>query len=354
MMLPARNCLIAALLTLANVSVTLVYGDDYSPTATLTVALSKPMTSIVDGQSFRAGLGRIANQARVNLCLDRRVDPSRQIEAGPLGPTVFAALQKLADSHDCVLVPVDNVVLVGRADWVDRTLATLLSLKSSSRSSRTLVQWGDLTTPTDALRATGGSPKGFDRLPHDLWPQTKWTAIDPRVAVALVLAQFDVRPQFAANGIDFTATKIETQPTKAVRHYFPGGRTDEIAGLIGKYDQQQKTVKVGNRLRITASPTAHRQLVSALLQSNQPAGPDPDKDTFTVRKSIAPAANVLQQLAASAGKKCVIDTSAEQACQAMVTVEGVNVTLKQLVSAIAQQAGVKVEWTSDAIVVTKR
>ncbi len=88
-----------------------------------------PMTSIVDGKSFRNGVTGIAKQAQLNVWIDRRVDPTSPVIAGPVGPTVFAAIGKLAARRDCVLMPVANVLLVGRQDWVDQTASSILSLK---------------------------------------------------------------------------------------------------------------------------------------------------------------------------------------------------------------------------------
>ncbi|MEM8669989.1 MAG: hypothetical protein AAGG48_20850 [Planctomycetota bacterium] len=327
-------------------------ADDYSPTSRTVVSLSKPMTSIVDGQSFRSGLRRITDEAKLNLWLDRHVDPSALISVGPVGPTVFAAIEKLAASQNCVIAPIDHVVLVGRAEWVDRTLATLLNLKRISRPRLTMIQWEDLATPAEALAQASGSTLNV-KIPHDLWPATKWTAMDRRVAVSLVLAQFDVKATFAtSDAADFKIQRI-AESSAVTRKYFPGGQTSEIQKLIAGLDPNNVTKKTGNQLAIKASATAHRELVAALIKAKQPEGPDPDADTFTVRRMTTTAANALQQLAASAGKKCVIEASAQEACTTMVTIEGKDVTLKELVQMVATQANVKATWSGDSVVVSQ-
>ncbi|MDG2220295.1 MAG: hypothetical protein P8L85_02885 [Rubripirellula sp.] len=310
------------------------------------------MTSIVDGQPFREGLHRIADEAKVNIWLDRRVDPSRVIRVGPVGPTVFGALETLAASHDCVITPIDNVLLVGRAAWVDQTLSNLLAITPSKNPPATTINWDDLTTPQEALQKVTRSTN-TPNLPHDLWPAVMLRAVTPEVSITLILAQFDAKPQFGkTQGLPFQITR-SPKPTTASRSYFPGGRPTELRNIVAKLDPKHKTKLIGNQLRILTSPTVHRQLVSQLLRAQQPAGPDPDRDTFTVRKMSTSAANAFQQLAASAGKKCVIDPAAENACQQQVTVEGQDITLKTLVSRIAQQAGVQVTWQNDSILITK-
>jgi hypothetical protein len=310
------------------------------------------MTSIVDGQPFRQGLHRIADEANVNIWLDRRVDPSRTIRVGPVGPTVFAALEKLAASHDCVITPIDNVLLVGRATWVDQTLSNLLAITPSNNSRATTVKWDDLTTPQEALQNVT-QPTNAPDLPHDLWPAAMLRAVIPEVSITLILAQFDAKPQFSrTQPVPFQITR-SPKATTASRTYLPGGRSTEIRNIVAELDPKHKAKLSGTQLRIQTSPSVHRQLVSRLLKDQQPAGPDPDRDTFTVRKMTTSAANAFQQLAASAGKKCVIDPAAANACQQQVTVEGQDITLKTLISRIAQQAGVQVTWQNDSILITK-
>ncbi len=327
-------------------------ADDFSPKASINVSLAKPMTSIVDGRPFREGLKRIADEARVNVWLDRRVDPSQVVEVGAVGPTVYAALEKLAASQGCVVAVNDNVLLVGRAAWVDRTLGSLLSIQKPSQARAATFAWEDLTEPDEALRKVGG--ESIDgKLPHDLWPSTRLAAVTPEVATVLILAQFDLQPAFA----DSTTLRFRTlpavTPTAVTRSYFPGGRATEIRSALARWDPRHRIEVTGNQLRIDATPEAHRRLAAMLLQSQQAKGPDPDRDTFTVRKMSTSAANALQQLAASAGKRCVIEPSAEAACQQRVTVEGTDVTLRELIETVARQAGVRAIWQNDSIVVTK-
>ena len=171
------------------------FGDDFSEASPIYGKLATPMNSVFDGKSFRSAVTGIAEQVGLNLWLDRHVDPTSVVEVGPSGPNVYGAIERIAASRDCVLMPVGNVLLVGRPEWVAAATAAVMTIPdASSADARVKVAWEDLTTPSTALaRAAGKATNVSPELPHDLWPKTTWTDVNPAVAVALVLAQFDLQ-----------------------------------------------------------------------------------------------------------------------------------------------------------------
>ena len=118
--------LIFAIVTFPSVA----KSDNFSQRDPFFAKLAAPMTSVVDGKSFRDAIQGIADQAELNLCLDRRVDPTTPVNLGePAQPTVYAAIEKVAAQRDCVVMPVAGVLLVGREEWVDRTAASFSWLR---------------------------------------------------------------------------------------------------------------------------------------------------------------------------------------------------------------------------------
>lgn len=333
-------------------------GDDFSERDRLFAQLSLPMTSIVDGKPFRDALAGIAKQANVNLWLDRSVDPTTPVEAGPLGPTVFAALQKLAARRHCVVMPVANVLLVGSAKWVDETTASILSLELSKTPSPADadISWDDLASPSEALQRAVAGDAGVDvepSLPHDLWPSARWTQMDRRVAVTLVLAQFDRRPQSTASLHNLKGVAASSAG-KFTRRYSPGKANAEVRRVMIEVDRGCRFRSSNDWLEATGSVSAHRAAVAAIFQSLAvAAAPDPIKDTFTLKRMSAPAEHALHQLAQSARKTCVIDASAREACMRIVSIEGEDVTLKQLIDLVAAQVGVVAKWQGDTILISR-
>jgi hypothetical protein len=64
------------------------------------------------------------------------------------------------------------------------------------------------------------------------------------------------------------------------------------------------------------------------------------------------AENAFRQLAQTAGKTCVIEPAAEKACKELITLEGQDVTLRQLIDLVSGQAGVTARWQGDKIVIS--
>ena len=323
-------------------------SDHFSREGEFVRRLEAPMTSLLDGKPFRDALESLASEAGVNLWLDRRVDPSVPVDAGPVGPTVFTAIEKLADSRDCSLMAIERILLVGRESWVDETSAAILSIPEIRLGDRIDVAWPELTTPQEALKQVAAdSDDGPFQLPHDHWPAVNWKQIERQVAIALILAQF-------ADAEDRT-DKPGGNSRRITRRYARGPVP------LGRFSRVLKAADASAQLRVSprwivaeASMTAHREATCLLLrEAAKGSRPDPDRDTFTLKKMTTSAENALRQLANTAGKTCVIEPSAAKACKQLITLEGQDVTLRQLVDLVASQAGLTARWQGDTIVISR-
>ncbi len=352
--LPTR---LAAGLALLCCFFVLATADDFSSRDPFFAALTTPMTSIQDGKPFREALLAIADQVELNLWLDRKVDPTAPVAAGPVGPTVSAAIEELAARRNCVVMPVANVMLVGRPQWVDATAASLLSLQVDGNAAAVAdISWDMLTTPESALKiaVNDESARVTPPLPHDLWPANHWKQIDRRVAVTLVLAQFDRRPVSSESLSDLASVPASTTGTFS-RRYWTGSQSTAIRAAMQKVDRNSRFRVRDDWLEASGGASAHRAAVGAMLaKRNVAAMPDPDHDKriFSLKPTRSSAENLLRQFAETAGRKCVIHPDAIQACKGIVTIEAKDNTLVQLIEKAAKAAGVVATWQGDTILVT--
>ncbi len=330
-------------------------ADDFSQRDRFYALLASPMTSIVDGKPFRDGVLGIANQTKLNVWIDRRVDPTSPVFAGPVGPTVFAAIGKLAAKRDCVLMPVANVLLVGRKEWVDQTASSILSLKIKGNPELSDIVWDDLTTPAEAIALAADVDVEIEPpLPHDLWPATRWKQVDRRVAVTLVLAQFDRVPQ-STTSLHRLQSAPATNTGNVSRRYSFGKANSIIRDAMQEQNRKSRFRTQDGWLEATGSIAAHRAAVTQWFdQMAKVAAPDPNKDTFTLGKTNATAEVLLNKFAQTAGRACQIDADAAAACKQIVAIEGEDITLEQLVAKVAEQVGVDVEWRDDRILVSRK
>jgi hypothetical protein len=318
----------------------------------LMIQLTKPMQVIVDGKSLRDAINAVGQQTQINLWLDRRVDPSVAVKLGPIGPTPFAALQQLAHSCGCVVMPIDNVMLIGRQRWVDQTAATLMSIDLDDSTPTVDIAWDDLTTPREALgKAIGEDFELENPLPHDLWPAVSWRRIDRRLAVALVLSQFDRRP-VSTDSLTRVATTPMTDRGQFNRKYKLSELNDDFRKAFDRNSRTNQTKLEGDIVSASGRVSVHRTALASVLASVEPKSPDIDQATFTIKKMRTSAKNAFEQLAKMAGRTCRIESDVEQVCQNVVSVEGTDLTLRDLIARVASEAGVAATWTGDTIVIS--
>lgn len=341
----------------------LCFGDDFRRKTKFWAQLNAPMTAVLDGVPFREALERICDPVEINVCLDRHVDPSAAVMSGTVGPTIYSALDKLARQHDCVVMPVCNVVLVGRPKWVDATSAALLAItaQESADDASIEISWPDLTTGRKAFAIAMGKQSADLNdvaLPHDLWPKQKWSQIDRRVAVALVLAQFDLQ---LGQAIDSSTSEIVAKPLSGLgswdRTYSSDTKSSLVGRVIKQNDSESQSLTDDDSLIIKANSKAHRIATDTLLHEFAKLAASKAKDdtkTFSVRRTETSAGAALTQFAQASGRRCVIESSAIQSCQKRITLEAKDETLKSLINRIAQQADVLVQWYDDKIVVKKK
>jgi hypothetical protein len=266
-------------------------------------------------------------------------------------------MEKVAAERDCVMMAVGNVVLVGRPVWVDRTATSLGSIANASgRQDTATVSWDALSTPQEAIAAATGSTSRVvsPPLPHDLWPAVHWRQIDRRIAIALVLAQFDLCAQPSASSRPIRCLAA-TSEGKFLRRYLAEQADASVRGAIQRCDPHAAIRATGDWLEVTTTAAAHRAATTMILAEQAKAvslDQPEDTRTFSLNPTRATAGELLRSFAETAGRKCVIDPAAAEACGKMVTIEAENQTLRQLIERVANLAGVAASWQQDDIVIT--
>ena len=333
----------------ACITTSLLAVSPFNERSTFNQRLQIRTNSVLDGRTFREALTRICETNELNLWIDRRVNPSERIEIGPVGPTVFQAIQKIAASQSCDVMPVSGVILVGRPKWIRGLSEHILAAKPNELGSVIDVHWDELTTPSEALStvesltATAEPP-----LPHDHWPKNSWNSIDSGVAKLLIRGQF-TESNALTHGEDQRSKKLIT------RIYSLTATTREKAtAKIPELVPGTKLTRSATGLSVQASAAQHLLITSWLLTHQAvEKGADIDGDTFTLKKMSTTAENAFRQLANTAGLRCVIDSSAQAACGEFVTLEGENVTLRFLLERIAEQINATITWQDSKIIISK-
>lgn len=307
--------------------------------------------SAIADKPLRDALVSIAEAAQINLWLDRRVDPTVPSSSDPAAATVYQTLASVAKSAELTILPVQNVVLVGRAQWVEKTAGVVRSIETTGPRSN--FAWPDLTTPSQAVEIVRGELVTTQpALPHDLWPRQSFAQLSPQVADVLITSQFDLMPSDDA----FKTLAPLTAPPRLSALYPAGKHAAALRAEVAKIDRTSSLREVNSQLMLTGSPAAHRAATDAWLRAAGAETINPidlDKLRFSLRLENAVAEQVLTQLATTAGRTLVIDPQVAEACKKPVTLAIEDETMRTLTDKISVSLGIQVRWTDTQLLVSE-
>ncbi|MEM9587593.1 MAG: hypothetical protein AAGA03_09955 [Planctomycetota bacterium] len=347
------------------------WADDLSLTTPAYARLAAPISAVVDGLGFRLAIERLGTSAAVNVCVDRHVDPDRVVRLGQAGPTVYKAMENVAKQNGCLVTVFDEVVLIGRPEWLAATVGQLHQIEAVNRATtRADIDWPELTTPAEALSMvlqTDLSSTLSSEIPHDLWPATTWRQLSRPIAAALVLAQLDrqmTTPTLWQRPDALTLVRLKPPVASITRVYKPFKKDENAAkGLLRKLqtagrsaDRQSIARMTQQGIELEGRVVAHIQATSAWFAAAHQSGTikvSSGEAKYTLKMTNQPADQALGQFAATAGKRIVIEPSAADACRQRVSLEVVDQTLREIAIEVARQIDVTLVWTESETVTVR-
>ena len=315
---------------------------------------------------------------------------------------------EVAEMNDLAVFPLPGVLIVGRPGWVDSAVSHLTS-NESSPGDLISVRWPTGSTAAEVLAlllATPARSKGSQVvtdlasivpttadagrsdqvpswLPHDIWTAGSLVAVDRRLAVELLLAQFRnaLRPgtrletlTARGGGVDssdalgeavsapegvlaWSALPTERPFTLA---YPSGDGALAIRSALSKSHPRASIGMVKNQLLVNTTAENHRLAMATHWRAatGEPAaarqGNVGTVPVFDLQLVDKPAVEVLRQLAQAAGKSFQVDEAAESAGNTPVTLDAKKKTLQQLAQLVAEKAGLEVQWGDTDVIVRAR
>jgi hypothetical protein len=180
-------------------------------------ALEERRSETSKGIPLRQALQRLRMDTGIAIVLDRRVDPSRLVDASTDYVTTRNSISAYAKSAAASASFGDNVVAIGPLDATAR-LRTLTAINRKSILSmrrkvnpelyRLLARshhwsWPDLTEPrqliVEAAIDLGTTVDNPEMIPHDLWATVNLPPLTFTEFATLVLNQFDLNFQVTAD-----------------------------------------------------------------------------------------------------------------------------------------------------------
>jgi hypothetical protein len=213
----------------------------------------------------RKALESLSKTQRVAVMLDRRVDPDKKIELVVGDVPLAEALERIASRLQIGVTMMGPVAYFGPKPTALRlrTVAALRDdeaehLPAAIRSHWTQAKpwkWDMLAAPRDLLtdlgRENGVKIEGLEQIPADLWSGANLPALTLPERLSLILAQYDLTYEPAADG---TSIRLVPMPEKPVIE-----RSYPLAGLPADTPSQLRQNKlladaqidaVNNKLRV--------------------------------------------------------------------------------------------------------
>lgn len=337
---------------------------------------STVITVAIDGQTMQEAIDQIVQQVdsgsrpqRWTWWRDGSIDPHQIVSLNLAGGSAAQAITQLTKPQGWEAFPIPGILLVGRPEWIDRTLAHCVS---SPQATSVDLTWPRGTTSREAMRRvveTSGASvpiaADFDWLPHDVWREANFQQVDPWHVASLMLSEFryvtprafplerlvtrdgELPPQVEFLSPEDTRWKnVRFQMSYPVQGSGTAIRQavqsfDRTAAFRSGRDGQQRL------LRVNTTPAGHRAAWRAVWENAEVpaqiarAGREATYDLKLLNK---PAEVVLQQFAGAAGKQLKISEDAKLRSQTLVSLDAQKKTLRELAESIAQQANLQLVW----------
>ncbi len=325
----------------------------------LHAALAQKTLVVWSNISLRQALAELSVAKRVAIVLDRRIDPGQRIEYSIDNVPLEEGLQGLAARLQIGVTLYGPIVYFGPASTTDylRTIAALRTEEAKQLPIQARMpwlrekawKWDDLAKPRELLQAAakdaGVQIEGLEKVPADLWYRADLPPLTLPLRLTLVLAQFDLTYEPAADGASIRLVAVPEKPTIEQRYAantltpalsqgereksgsnapLTQGEKEKIAGL------QELAAKVQQTLGKQLSPDAEISVDGAKLLVR-----GREEDQLAVRELLS-------------GK--TVHRTAVTEGQDVYTLEpGVEVPVRKLLDALGPRLGMEIHVDEPAI-----
>jgi hypothetical protein len=321
---------------------------------------------------LRKTLLGLSRANRVAIVIDRRVDPDQKLNLSLRNAPLEDVLRQAAASVGLGMTKLGPVIYFGPAEYTAglRTLAEMHVEQVRAlpqEAARKLMHsdrlaWDDFAVPREILgqlaEKSGLRIEGLQRLPHDLWAAAELPALPLVDRLTLLLGQFDLGFQVAADGDSITLAPLPARPA-IVRSYFGGADAEQLAANWAKLMPQCEVKASGEMVYVRGTVEDQERVAALARPAARPSSRPPKTATrpppkvrkaapgetvFTVPGTKGPLRALLEQLAGKMQLELKIDEEAVQkagiSLDQPVRFDGVqNASFDELWTAMLQSTG---------------
>lgn len=313
--------------------------------------LASPVSVLWADNTLRQSLLDFGRAQQIAVYLDRRIDPGGKLDLAARNMPIGEILREVARQRNLGVSILGDVVFISLPHSA-RRVATVAELrcqdlqnlgKASARkfAAEERFAWSDFATPREILQqlaeSHGLEVVNLEQIPHDLWPAANLPPMTLVDRLTLVLEQFDMTFQVAADGRRIAAVPVPAD-VAIVRDYPGQAQPQELLAAWRQLAPDCQFRVVGSRIYVKGLIEDHERIEAAQgkTQARPPAdrarrpGPAaPPEQVFTAKNANVPLGAVLSAFARQLGLELQIDL--EKMRQA-------GISLDQLISFEVEQA----------------
>lgn len=331
--------------------------------------LASPVTLAWEDVPFRYAQQRLAETQMLDLWIDRRVDPTLTLTLDESSVPLSKVCDEIASQLKLGWVSCGDVVYVGPPAAVGE-LRTLRALGRDAVDSLSPVQKQKWLAPSPWEMPSLAEPRQVvegvvsgagmkllnpEAIPHDLWRGRKLPAMSPADQLTLLLVGFDLTWQIDPAGKGVRVVPIE-RPV-AIEREIDGEALARKAAELASRDKQVTLRREGGRVFLSAPVEQHHQLAGKPVQkARRPAPRSEGKQVYSLTIREQPLLPLLEQLAKKLALELEIAEELKQdstLAMQRVSFTVSEVPLEELLAAIAEAGGVRVEVVEGTLRVTR-
>ena len=188
----------------------------------------------------------------------------------------------------------------------------------------------------------------MDRLPHDLWVAGNLPPLAVADRLSLLLAGFNLTFDIAEDGSAIRPTGIPEQ-VSVQRRYSPPGSLATASAKIASDFPNVRIKTEGTRLLVSGTFEDHVRIASLLRGDAVPRPTRPAGEKRYDLKTESPVGAIVKLLVEREKLQITVDPSVRPLLQSRVSVEVKQATLRQLLDATLEPAGIRYELAGKSL-----
>ena len=335
-------------------------GSEFNESQTIRHAALLKTSITWTGNTLRDGLMRFAAVRKIDIFLDRRVDPSQTIAISARDVTEDEFLRQVADLVSAGLTQIGELYYIGPRSTTEN-LATVAALRREelrqydANITRRWFQsqamsWKKLTQPKILVRELAAENAieidSVNQIPHDLWAAGQLPNLSLADRLTILLSGFGLTYQVTSDGTAILPIEFPKQPTFDHIYEVQQGGIKRFQTALSSHFPDAVVRIDADGISVRGRWESH-QWIKKYLAGNKPlrrpSRTNPDvRFTLKVEQTVVALLRVIVE---QQSYQLVLEEGLDQQLDQRITVDVKDVTEEELLRAVLEPADLA--WRMD-------